>query len=81
MPTVENPEPQTAGFSNPLLTDVRLKEEVFAFPASLAQEAFFYLERLKPGTAPFNIAARFRLKGRLDVAILKHALSAVIERH
>jgi len=47
----------------------------------MAQEAFFYLERLNPGTAPFNIAVRFRLDGPLDVPLLRRAFSAIVERH
>ena len=41
-------------------------EEIFEFPASVAQEAFFYLEQVEPGVTPFNIAVRFILKGALD---------------
>ncbi|MBE2205769.1 MAG: amino acid adenylation domain-containing protein [Chthoniobacterales bacterium] len=54
--------------------------EVHAFPPSMAQEAFFYLEKLNPGNAPFNIAVRFQLRGPVDVGLLKRAFAAIIER-
>ena len=54
---------------------------VLAFPSSLAQEAFYYLEQLRPGVAPFNVAVRFRLEGAIDLDILKKAFEAVVERH
>jgi len=55
--------------------------EVLAFPASPAQEAFFYLERLFPSHPAFNVPVRFRLDGALDTALLKRALGALAERH
>lgn len=53
-----------------------------AFPASLSQEAFYYVERLCRGeAAPFNVAVRFHLAGPLDAGRLEDALNAVVGRH
>lgn len=57
------------------------EEPEYAFPASFAQEAFFYLDQLYPGATPFNVAVRFHLAGPLDRGILQRALDALIERH
>jgi amino acid adenylation domain-containing protein len=54
---------------------------VLSFPASLAQQAFWFLEQLDPGSTAFNVAVRFHLAGPLDVAILERAFNEVIRRH
>ena len=55
--------------------------EVFAFPASYAQRRLWYLDQVESGTAVYNIPQAFRLKGRLDVEVLKKALGTIVERH
>ncbi len=47
----------------------------------MAQEAFYYLERLRPGATPFNIAVRFRVEEKLDLALLERALNEILARH
>ncbi|MEO5913268.1 MAG: amino acid adenylation domain-containing protein [Luteolibacter sp.] len=54
---------------------------ILAFPASPAQEAFFYLEKLFPSHPAFNVPVRFELKGVLDRGLLKSAFDALAERH
>ncbi|MFA7345296.1 MAG: amino acid adenylation domain-containing protein [Terrimicrobiaceae bacterium] len=56
-------------------------EETWEFPASVAQEAFFYLDQVEPGVTPFNIAVRFVLKGPLDTETLRQAVNSMVERH
>ncbi len=51
------------------------------FPASMDQEAFFYLEKLVKSVAPFNVAVRFRLDGPLGQKLLKQAFDRIAERH
>ena len=55
--------------------------EVFAFPASYAQRRLWYLDQVESGTAVYNIPQAFRLKGSLDVEVLKKALRTIVERH
>ncbi|HEX8150837.1 MAG TPA: amino acid adenylation domain-containing protein, partial [Pyrinomonadaceae bacterium] len=50
-------------------------------PLSLAQERLWFLERLEPGTALYNMPVAVRLKGRLDVEALSRALAEVVRRH
>ena len=54
---------------------------VLAFPASVAQQMFWYLELLQGEVTAFNVPLRFRLAGPLDVRLLERSLNAVIERH
>ncbi|MFD0892165.1 amino acid adenylation domain-containing protein [Luteolibacter ambystomatis] len=58
-----------------------MADEVLAFPASPAQEAFFYLEQLFPSHPAFNVPVRFRLDGALDLALLKRSFEALASRH
>jgi amino acid adenylation domain-containing protein len=46
-----------------------------------AQQALWYLDRLHPGTAMYNVPFAARLTGPLDAAALRAALGRVVTRH
>jgi amino acid adenylation domain-containing protein len=48
---------------------------------SAAQEALWFLDRLQGASAVYNMPYAFRLQGAIDVAALRRAFRAVIERH
>ncbi len=50
-------------------------------PLSFAQERLWFLDRLDPGNAAYNMPAAFRLDGRLDAAALAASLGEVERRH
>ncbi|HEV2150063.1 MAG TPA: amino acid adenylation domain-containing protein [Longimicrobiaceae bacterium] len=50
-------------------------------PLSFAQERLWFLERLQPGSALYNILAVLRLGGDLHVRALERALGEVVRRH
>jgi amino acid adenylation domain-containing protein len=50
-------------------------------PLSLAQRRMWFLEKLEPGTAMFNVPEVVRLRGPLDAAALGRAWRAVVARH
>ncbi len=50
-------------------------------PASFAQERLWFIDRLEPGGALYNVAAALRLTGDLDVPALARALAGVARRH
>jgi amino acid adenylation domain-containing protein len=54
---------------------------VLAFPASVAQQMFWYLELLQGEVTAFNVPLRFRLSGLLDVRLLERTLNTIIDRH
>ncbi|MDR4481691.1 MAG: amino acid adenylation domain-containing protein [Nitrospirales bacterium] len=52
-----------------------------ASPLSFAQERFWFLEQLSPGTPFNNIPIALRLKGVLDIEVLRRSLDEIICRH
>ncbi|WP_315780237.1 non-ribosomal peptide synthetase [Bradyrhizobium sp. SZCCHNR2011] len=52
-----------------------------AAPLSFAQQRLWFLERLDPGKAGYNVPVAYQLDGPLDVARLQAALDHVVARH
>ncbi|HEU4558162.1 MAG TPA: amino acid adenylation domain-containing protein, partial [Longimicrobium sp.] len=52
-----------------------------ALPLSFAQERLWFLDRLEPGSATYNIPVALRLGGTLDEAALERALGEIVRRH
>ncbi|MCX5046722.1 amino acid adenylation domain-containing protein, partial [Aldersonia sp. NBC_00410] len=50
-------------------------------PLSMAQSRMWFLNRLDPESAAYNIPMAIRLSGALDVAALQAAVTDVLERH
>ncbi|HLL45812.1 MAG TPA: condensation domain-containing protein, partial [Longimicrobiaceae bacterium] len=50
-------------------------------PLSLAQERLWFLDRVEPGSAAYNIPVAWRLEGALDEAALERSLSEIVRRH
>ncbi len=50
-------------------------------PPSFAQEQLWFLDRLAPGLPTYNVPARLRLRGPLDLPALRAALAGVLARH
>jgi non-ribosomal peptide synthetase component F/thioesterase domain-containing protein/NRPS condensation-like uncharacterized protein len=57
------------------------QEDVFVLPASLGQERFWGLDRLKPGNPTWSVPVRFRLQGALNVGHLTRAFNEIVRRH
>jgi hypothetical protein len=58
-----------------------LGEEQYCFPTTIAQQTFWLLDQLERGNPAWNIAVRFRIRGRLDIPTLQRALSEIVGRH
>ncbi|HEX6434429.1 MAG TPA: condensation domain-containing protein, partial [Gemmatimonadales bacterium] len=50
-------------------------------PLSFAQQRLWFLQRLEPASAAYNIPFAARLKGSLDNAALRWALQTIVHRH
>jgi amino acid adenylation domain-containing protein len=50
-------------------------------PASISQESLWFLDRLQPGTATYNVPLELRWSGALSVPALTAALAAIEDRH
>ncbi|HEX8690813.1 MAG TPA: amino acid adenylation domain-containing protein, partial [Longimicrobium sp.] len=50
-------------------------------PLSFAQQRLWFIDRLQPGSAAYNIPVALRLRGELDAAALAWALTEVVRRH
>ncbi|HEX7312965.1 MAG TPA: amino acid adenylation domain-containing protein [Pyrinomonadaceae bacterium] len=50
-------------------------------PLSFAQQRLWFLQKLEPESAAYNMAAAVRLRGALDVHALERALAEVVRRH
>ncbi len=55
--------------------------EAERWPVSFAQQRLWFLDQWQPGTAAYNVPLAVRLRGPLDVAALRAALAALVERH
>jgi amino acid adenylation domain-containing protein len=50
-------------------------------PVSYGQETIWFVDRLAPGRATYNVSTGYWLRGRLDVPALAGALAEVVARH
>jgi hypothetical protein len=51
------------------------------FPLSFAQQRLWFLDQLKPGLITYNIPLAMQINGRLNLKVLKKALSEILRRH
>ena len=52
-----------------------------SFPLSYAQEQLWFMDKLQPGSPVYNIPLYMPFQGSFDLASLKKALAALIQRH
>ncbi|MEV0484443.1 amino acid adenylation domain-containing protein [Streptomyces sp. NPDC050508] len=50
-------------------------------PLSHGQQTLWFLDRLAPGRATYNVGTAYRIGGRLDIPALHRALASVVARH
>jgi amino acid adenylation domain-containing protein len=51
------------------------------FPLSFAQQRLWFLDRLEPGNAAYNIVSALRMRGPLDAAAMERAIATLVDRH
>ncbi|HEX2081286.1 MAG TPA: condensation domain-containing protein, partial [Longimicrobium sp.] len=65
----------------PVLPPVVPVERTGALPLSFAQERLWFIDRLEPGSAVYNMPMARRLGGALDEAALERSLREIVRRH
>jgi amino acid adenylation domain-containing protein len=65
----------------PVLPPVVPAGRTGALPLSFAQERLWFIDRMEPGSAIYNIPVAWRLAGALDQAALERALGEIVRRH
>ena len=58
----------------------RVRRDV-PLPLSSSQQRLWFLDRLDPGSAAYNIPIAMRLRGKLNIAVLQQSLDEVVRRH
>jgi len=61
--------------------NIESRERGNSSPQSFAQQRLWFLDRLKPGSAAYNMSTAVRIKGDLDLKILELSLQEVVRRH
>ena len=59
----------------------RKQQRPETFPLSFAQERLWFLDRLEPGTALYNIPSAIPLASAVDPAILERSIREIVRRH
>ncbi|HZG42966.1 MAG TPA: amino acid adenylation domain-containing protein, partial [Longimicrobium sp.] len=65
----------------PVLPPVVPTERTGALPLSFAQERLWFIDRMEPGSAAYNVPVALRLGGALDEAALERSLGEIVRRH
>jgi amino acid adenylation domain-containing protein len=65
----------------PVLPPVVPVERAGPLPLSFAQERLWFIDRLEPESAAYNVPVVWRVVGALDEAALERALGEIIRRH
>jgi len=50
-------------------------------PLSYAQQRLWVLDQINPGTALYNVARAWRIRGPLEIEILERSLNEIVRRH
>jgi len=66
------------GLSAPPIVPVARDGELWL---SFAQQRLWFLDRLRPGSAAYNMPAALHVTGRVDMTILQQSLDEVVRRH
>ncbi|HEX6037905.1 condensation domain-containing protein, partial [Longimicrobium sp.] len=80
-PTVAELARRVGGLRAAELPPIVPVDRAAPLPLSFAQERLWFLDRLQPGGAFFNVPVALRLEGALDVEALERALGETVRRH
>ncbi|HEX7239181.1 MAG TPA: condensation domain-containing protein, partial [Longimicrobiaceae bacterium] len=67
--------------AEPRVAPVRPVPRTGPLPLSFAQQRLWLVDRLEPGTPVYNMPFAVRLRGALDVEVLRRSLGELVRRH
>ena len=70
-----------AGLASAVVTQIPRREQAGPSPLSFAQERIWFLDKMDPGKAHYNVSRTIRLKGSLNVTALERSLNEIVRRH
>ena len=62
------------------LSTTATAERTVEYPASLAQQRFWVLDKLEPRNTALNVAVRWRIEGDLPAELIERAFNQIVER-
>ncbi len=78
---IEEARREVGGMAAPPIVPLSPEERGPWPPLSFAQERLWFLDRLEPGGALYNVPAALSATGALDVTALEAALNGIVRRH
>src|ERR1044071_9068214 len=65
------------------LSDLRQPkaQEMVCFPASFAQQRLWFVDQFTPGRATYNLPSALRVRGKLNLEVLKRTVEEIVQRH
>ena len=63
------------------MSDITENKEIYKFPVSPTQSAFWVMNQLAPDNAAYNIPLVVEIKGNLNVDVLQQAVNNLIMRY
>ncbi len=81
-PAAAEPAAAAAAEPVPAASDaIPRQAESATAPLSFGQQRLWLVDQVQPGSPFYNIPAAMRLRGNLDVAVLRHSLQEIVRRH
>ena len=56
-------------------------QEMVCFPASFAQQRLWFVDQFTPGRATYNLPSALRVRGKLNLEVLKRTVEEIVQRH
>ncbi|MEV4135109.1 amino acid adenylation domain-containing protein [Dactylosporangium sp. NPDC049742] len=79
---VEDTQRLSAQQKRALLAErLRRRELERCFPASFPQQRMWFLDQLTPGNTAYNVPGAARVRGRLDLDLVRRAVAEITRRH
>ncbi len=62
-------------------TDLSMQQDIYAFPASFAQQGLWYIDQVNPHSTTYNLFSTLHIRAAVNRDALARSLQAIIQRH